>query len=78
MSAMQIRFRINGDSEAVFTEATRRALLEQGDVVALDWVKDIIGEAKRLYDDLHEIVFPIASAYVAPEPDNDPSVGCIR
>jgi hypothetical protein len=55
--AMQIRFRINNDSEAVFTENTRRALLEQGDIVALDWVKDMLYETTALYNELHEIVF---------------------
>jgi hypothetical protein len=54
---MQIRFRINNDSEAVLTEKTRRALLQQGDIVALDWVKDMLHETNHIYNELHGIVF---------------------
>jgi hypothetical protein len=55
---MRIKFLINADSEAVFVPADRQALLEQGDVVALDWVKDMVHETTVLYNELHNIVFP--------------------
>lgn len=54
---MKITFRINKDSEAELTKKSRRELLEMGDVVALDWIKDARHELDRFYDELHEIVF---------------------
>jgi len=54
---MKITFRINADSEAELTRKSRDELLAMGDVVALDWVKDMRHELDRFYDELHDIVF---------------------
>ena len=54
---VKITFRINKASEAELTKKSRRELLEMGDVVALDWVKDARHELDRLYNELHDIVF---------------------
>lgn len=54
---MQIKFNINADSEAVFHPETLRELRAMGDVVALDWLKDVRYETERLYSELHYVVF---------------------
>ena len=54
---MQIKFNINADSEAEFHPETLRTLRGMGDVVALDWLKDVIHDSTRLYNELHDVVF---------------------
>jgi hypothetical protein len=59
---MRITFCINNDSEAELTKKSRQELLDMGDVVALDWVKDMRHDLDKFYDELHDIVFsrPVA------------------
>ncbi len=54
---MQIKFNINGDSEAEFHPETLRILYERGDVVALDWLRDVMYVCELLYAEIHCKVF---------------------
>lgn len=45
---MQIKFNITAGSEAKFHPDTLTTLREMGDVVALDWLKDVLCEIDRL------------------------------
>ena len=63
---MQITFKINAASEAVMAPASIKALREMGDVVALDWVQDVIREAQNLYEELHDVVFAGVASTVPP------------
>lgn len=51
---MTLSFRINADSEAVFTAATLRTLREMSPVFALDYLMDIQHEASKLYAEIGE------------------------
>ena len=50
---MIISFRINADSEAVLTEAAKRALREAPAAMALDWLLDMQAEVVALYSEIH-------------------------
>ncbi len=54
---MQIKFNITAGSEAKFHPDTLTTLREMGDVVALDWLKDVRHETEKLYNELHDVVF---------------------
>ena len=68
---MQITFRINADSEAVFAPATLKALREMGDIIALDWLLDVICHTQSLYEELHDKVFASSFTPAVGQPVNE-------